>query len=69
MRLRSRSGHSSSSASFHDPEQVLEVYEALVPVQSMLGRFAEARDVSILHAEATERLDPASPPSRCGRQG
>jgi hypothetical protein len=42
----------------HDPEQVLEVYEALVPTQSMLGRFAEARQISILHAAATERLTP-----------
>jgi tetratricopeptide (TPR) repeat protein len=40
----------------HDPEQVLEVYEALVPIQSMLGQFDDARDVSRLHAEVTERL-------------
>jgi hypothetical protein len=42
----------------HDPEQVLEVYEALVPIQSMLGQFDAARDVSVLHAEVTERLTP-----------
>jgi tetratricopeptide (TPR) repeat protein len=39
-----------------DPEQVIEVYEALVPIQAMLGRFDEAREITALQGEATQRL-------------
>ncbi len=42
----------------HDPEEIIEVYEALIPTQSMLCRFGEARDTSFLHERATQRLTP-----------
>src|SRR5436189_159828 len=41
-----------------DPEQTLEIYEALVPVQTMLGMFDDARAISKLHTEATRRMTP-----------
>jgi tetratricopeptide (TPR) repeat protein len=41
-----------------DPEQVIEVYEALVPVQSMLGHFDDARTILAQHDQATLRLTP-----------
>jgi hypothetical protein len=39
-----------------DPEQVIEVYGALVPIQTMLGRFDDARRITALQDEATQRL-------------
>ena len=41
-----------------DPEQVIEAYETVIPVQAMLGHFDDAREISTLHAAVTERLTP-----------
>ncbi|HEX7311914.1 MAG TPA: hypothetical protein VF232_12115 [Gaiellaceae bacterium] len=40
----------------NDPERVVEVYEATVPVDAMLGRFKAARAMSELHRAATQPL-------------
>jgi tetratricopeptide (TPR) repeat protein len=40
----------------NDPERVVEVYEATVPVDVMLGRFNAARAMSELHQAATRPL-------------
>jgi hypothetical protein len=42
----------------HDPEQLIEIYESLVTVQAILGKFGDARAVSARHREATDRLTP-----------
>ena len=39
-----------------DPERVVEVYEATIPVHVMLGRFQAARAMSELHQAATQPL-------------
>jgi class 3 adenylate cyclase/tetratricopeptide (TPR) repeat protein len=41
-----------------DPERLVEVYEATVPVDVMLGRFKAARAMSELHLAATQPLSP-----------
>jgi class 3 adenylate cyclase/tetratricopeptide (TPR) repeat protein len=41
-----------------DPERVVEVYEATIPVDVMLGRFNAARAMSELHDAATQPLSP-----------
>ena len=47
-----------SSTSCKDPERVVEVYEATVPVDVILGRFKAARAMSDLHQAATQPLSP-----------
>jgi class 3 adenylate cyclase/tetratricopeptide (TPR) repeat protein len=42
----------------NDPERVVEVYEATIPVDVMLGRFNAARAMSELHNSATQALSP-----------
>jgi class 3 adenylate cyclase/tetratricopeptide (TPR) repeat protein len=42
----------------NDPERVVEVYEATIPVDVMLGRFNAARTMSELHDAATQPLSP-----------
>jgi hypothetical protein len=42
----------------NDPERVVEVYESIVPVDVMLGRFKAARAMSEFHEAATQPLSP-----------
>jgi hypothetical protein len=40
----------------HDPERLIDLYEAVVPAEATLGRFDRARRAARLHALATQTL-------------